>query len=176
MRRGGVIIYPTDTVWGIGCDATNAEAVKKIYQIKRRPEAKAMILLFDSVARVERYVNNVPDVAYDMMELSNKPLTLILDGAKNVASNIIPPEGTIAVRVSNEEYSSSLVRMLQKPIVSTSANVSGEPTATFFGEITQDILNAVDYVAEYRRDDMQKHKPSSIIRLSKSGVLKIIRE
>ncbi|MDO4461311.1 MAG: L-threonylcarbamoyladenylate synthase [Bacteroidia bacterium] len=176
LRKGGIILYPTDTVWGIGCDATNEAAVKKIYELKRRSESKSMILLFDTVGRVERYVDNMPDVAYDMMDMSDKPLTLILDGAKGIAINLVPEDGTIAVRVSAEQYSSSLVRMLQKPIVSTSANISGEPTAAIFSEISQEIIDGVDYVAEFRREDTKKSKPSSIIRLSNSGLVKIIRE
>lgn len=176
LRKGGIILYPTDTVWGIGCDATNEEAVKKVYALKRRLESKAMILLFDTVGRVERYVEHLPEVAGDMMEMTDKPLTLILDGAKGVAINLVPEDGTIAVRVSAEEYSSSLVRMLQKPIVSTSANISGEPTAAIFSEVSQEIIDGVDYVAEYRRSDAKKSKPSSIIRLSNSGLVKIIRE
>lgn len=176
MRRGGIILYPTDTVWGIGCDATNEEAVKKIFALKQRPETKSMILLFDTVGRVERYVEALPEVAGDMMEMSDKPLTLILDGAKGVAINLVPEDGTIAVRVSSEEYSSSLVRMMQRPIVSTSANISGMATPQIFSEISEEILNGVDYVAEYRRGDTQKKKPSSIIRLSNSGLVKIIRE
>lgn len=176
LRQGGVILYPTDTVWGIGCDATNAEAVAKIYKIKRREESKSMITLFDSTARVQQYVDKIPDVAYDMMELTDKPLTVILDGAKNLAKNLIAADGSLGVRVTNEEFSKELCFRFRKPIVSTSANISGEPTAAIFSEISQEIIDAMDYVVKYRQDDNTRHKPSSIIRLESNGIVKIIRE
>lgn len=176
LRKGGIILYPTDTVWGIGCDATNAEAVAKIYKIKRREESKSMITLFDSTARVQQYVDKIPDVAFDMMELSEKPLTLILDGAKNLALNLIAADGTLGVRVTSEEFSQQLCFRFQKPIVSTSANISGEPTASNFSEISQEIIDAMDYIVKYRQDDNSRHKPSSIVRLASNGLVKIIRE
>jgi len=175
MRRGGVILYPTDTVWGIGCDATNAEAVKRIYDIKKRDDSKAMICLVDSDARLSRYVRNVPSVAWDIIELATKPTTVILDGAVNLAPNLIAADGSIAVRVTQEEFSKQLCYRMQKPIVSTSANISGEPAAQNYRDISEEILNAVDYVCWTRRQEHKPHKPSSIIRLKSNGEVTIIR-
>ena len=175
MRRGGVILYPTDTVWGIGCDATNAEAVKRIYDIKKRDDSKAMICLVDSDARLSRYVRNVPSVAWDIIELATKPTTVILDGAVNLAPNLIAADGSIAVRVTQEEFSKQLCYRMQKPIVSTSANISGEPAAQNYRDISEEILNAVDYVCWTRRQEHKPHNPSSIIRLKSNGEVTIIR-
>lgn len=176
LQRGGVILYPTDTVWGLGCDATNAEAVAKVYSIKRRAESKSMIVLFDCVQRINGYFDKIPEVAYDMMELSDKPLTLVLDGAKNMATNLIAEDGTVGVRVTSEEFSKTLCARFKRPIVSTSANISGEATPAIFAEITEKIVGAVDYVVGYRQDDNSRNKPSSIIRLASNGNVKIIRE
>ena len=176
LRAGGVILYPTDTVWGIGCDATNADSVSRIFKIKRREESKSMITLFDSTARVQQYIAKIPDVALDMMELSDKPLTLILDGAKNLADNLIAADGTLGVRVTNEEFSRELCARFRKPIVSTSANISGEPTPATFAEISSEIIDAMDYVVSFRQNDTIRHKPSSIVRLASNGAVKIIRE
>ncbi|MBP1539479.1 MAG: threonylcarbamoyl-AMP synthase [Prevotella sp.] len=175
MRRGGVILYPTDTVWGIGCDATNAEAVKRIYEIKHRDDSKAMICLVDSDGRLSRYVRNVPSVAWDILELAVKPTTVILDGAVNLAPNLIADDGSIAMRITQEKFSKELCYRMQKPIVSTSANISGEPAAQNFRDISEEILKAVDYVCWTRRQEHQPHTPSSIIRLKGNGEVKIIR-
>lgn len=175
MRNGGVILYPTDTVWGIGCDATNAEAVAKIYRIKQREESKAMICLVDSDNRVQRYVRDVPDVAWDVMNLATRPTTVILDGANGLAENLIAQDGSIAIRITQEEFSKELCYRMQKPIVSTSANISGEPAAQNYRDISEDIINAVDYVCKSRRNEHQPHQPSSIIRLRKNGEFSIIR-
>lgn len=175
MRKGGVILYPTDTVWGIGCDATNAEAVARIYEIKHRDDSKAMICLVDSDARLQRYVRNVPEVAWDLLELAEKPTTVILDNAVNLAPNLIAADGSIAMRITREPFSKELCYRFQKPIVSTSANISGEPAAQNYMDISQDILNAVDYVCWSRRQEHKPHKPSSIIKLSEDGEVKIIR-
>lgn len=175
MRKGGVILYPTDTVWGIGCDATNAEAVARIYDIKHRDDSKAMICLVDSDARLQRYVRNVPEVAWDLLELAEKPTTVILDNAVNLAPNLIAADGSIALRITREPFSKELCYRFQKPIVSTSANISGEPAAQNYMDISQDILNAVDYVCWSRRQEHKPHKPSSIIKLSENGEVKIIR-
>lgn len=175
MKRGGVILYPTDTVWGIGCDATNAEAVAKIYKIKHRDDSKAMICLVDSDARLQRYVRNVPEVAWDIMELADKPTTVILDNAVNLAPNLIAEDGSIAMRITREEFSKELCYRLQKPLVSTSANISGEPAAQNYCDISKEILNAVDYVCWTRRQEHKPHKPSSIIKLSENGEVNIIR-
>ncbi len=175
MRKGGVILYPTDTVWGIGCDATNSEAVAKVYAIKKRDDSKAMICLVDSDIRLQRYVRNAPEVALNIMELATKPTTIIFDNAVNLAENLIAEDGSIAMRITNEEFSKELCYRFQKPIVSTSANVSGLPAAQNFRNISEEILNAVDYVCWSRRQEKQTHTPSSIIKISNNGEIQIIR-
>lgn len=183
MRRGGVILYPTDTVWGIGCDATNAEAVRRVYEIKERDDAKAMICLVDSDARLQRYVRRVPDVAWQLIDSLKaaaeqgepKPTTLILDGAVNLASNLIAEDGSIGLRITHEPFSKELCYRFQKAIVSTSANVSGEPAAQNYQDIDERILQKVDYVCRSRRQEHRPHKPSAIIRLRADGEVTIIR-
>ncbi len=175
MKQGGVILYPTDTVWGIGCDATNAQAVEKVYKIKHRDDSKALICLVDSDARMQKYVRNVPDVAWDILELAEKPTTVILDNAVNLAPNLIAEDGSIAMRITREAFSKELCYRFQKPIVSTSANISGEPAAQNYCDISQELLSAVDYVCWTRRQEHKPHKPSSIIKLSENGEVKIIR-
>ena len=176
LRNGGIILYPTDTVWGIGCDATNLEAVKKVYEIKHRDDSKALICLVDSDARLQRYVRNVPDVAWDIFELATKPTTIILDDAVNLAPNLIAEDGTIAMRITQEPFSKELCYRFQKPLVSTSANISGEPAAQNYGDISEELLNAVDYVCWSRRQEHKPHTPSSIIKLEKNGTVAIIRK
>lgn len=176
LRRGGVILYPTDTVWGIGCDATNADAVRRVYEIKHRDDSKAMICLVDNANRLQRYVRNIPDVAWDIFDLATKPTTLILDGAVNLAPNLIAQDGSIALRVTHEEFSSQLCFRFQKALVSTSANISGQPAAQNYRDISQEILDAVDYVCWTRRQEHLPHQPSSIIKLDQSGGVTIIRK
>lgn len=176
LRNGGVILYPTDTVWGIGCDATNPEAVKKVYEIKHRDDSKALICLVDSDARLQRYVRNVPDVAWDIFELATKPTTIILDDAVNLAPNLIAEDGTIAMRITQEPFSKELCYRFQEPLVSTSANISGEPAAQNYCDISEELLNAVDYVCWSRRQEHKPHTPSSIIKLEKNGTVAIIRK
>ncbi len=176
MRNGGVILYPTDTVWGIGCDATNEEAVKRVFEIKRRADSKAMLVLVDSPVKVESYVEDVPEVAWDLMEMTDKPLTIIYDGAKNLAPNLIAADGTVGIRVTAEEFSKQLCFAFRKPVVSTSANISGQPSPAVFSEISDEIKQAVDYVVDCRRNETGHSKPSSIIKLGKGGEVKIIRE
>ncbi|MBR1767862.1 MAG: threonylcarbamoyl-AMP synthase [Prevotella sp.] len=180
MRKGGVILYPTDTVWGIGCDATNAEAVKRVYEIKQRDDSKALICLVDSDARLQRYIRNVPDVAWQLIDSLQdsdaKPTTLILDGAINLAENLIADDGSIGLRITNEPFSKELCYRFQKAIVSTSANISGEPAAQNYCDIDPRILKAVDYVCWSRRQEHKPHTPSSIIRLKENGEVTIIRK
>lgn len=176
MRRGGIILYPTDTVWGIGCDATNAEAVAKVYNIKHRDDSKALICLVDSEARLQRYVRDIPNVAWDIFELSVKPTTIILDNAVNLAPNLIADDGSIAMRITKEPFSKELCYRFQKAIVSTSANISGEPAAQNFCDISEEIINAVDYVCWTRRQEHKPHTPSSIIKLTANGEVTIIRK
>ena len=180
MRKGGVILYPTDTVWGIGCDATNAEAVKRVYEIKQRDDSKALICLVDSDARMQRYFRNVPDVAWQLVdslkEGEGKPTTLILDGAINLAGNLIAEDGSVGIRITNEPFSKELCFRFQKAIVSTSANISGEPAAQNYCDIDPRIIEAVDYVCWSRRQEHKPHTPSSIIKLKENGEVEIIRK
>ncbi len=176
MKKGGVILYPTDTVWGIGCDATNAEAVAKVYAIKKRDDSKAMICLVDSDVRLQRYVRNAPEVAWQVLEYATKPTTVIFDNAVNLAPNLIAEDGSVAVRITQEPFSKELCYRFQKPIVSTSANISGQPAAANYKDIDEELLNAVDYVCYSRRQEKQPHTPSSIIRIREDGQVEIIRK
>ena len=176
MQKGGVILYPTDTVWGIGCDATNEEAVKRVYQIKQRADSKAMLVLVDSPVKVDFYVKDDPGVAWDLIELTTKTLTIIYDGARNVAPNLIVDDGRVGIRVTSEAFSKELCFRFRKAIVSTSANISGQPAPAVFSEISEEIKQAVDYVVDFRREETGHPKPSSIIKLGKGGEVKIIRE
>lgn len=179
LKKGGVILYPTDTVWGIGCDATNEEAVKRVYEIKQRDDSKALICLVDSDARLQRYVRNVPEVAWQLIDSlaeGGKPTTLILDGAVNIAANLVADDGSIGIRITQEPFSKELCYRFQKAIVSTSANISGEPAAQNFCDIDPRIVEAVDYVCWNRRQEHKPHTPSSIIRLRQDGEVEIIRK
>ncbi|ERK03030.1 L-threonylcarbamoyladenylate synthase [Hoylesella pleuritidis] len=176
LNKGGVILYPTDTVWGIGCDATNPEAVAKVYQIKHRDDSKAMICLVDSDARLQRYVRDVPNVAWDLLDLATKPTTVILGNAVNLAPNLIAEDGSIAMRITKEPFSKELCFRFQKALVSTSANISGEPAAANYADISQEIIDAVDYVCWSRRQEHKPHTPSSIIKLGIDGEVEIIRK
>lgn len=176
MSKGGIILYPTDTIWGIGCDATNAEAVRRVYEIKQRSDSKAMLVLVDSPVKVDFYVQDVPDIAWDLIELADKPLTIIYSGARNLAPNLLAEDGSVGIRVTNEEFSKRLCRQFRKAIVSTSANISGQPSPACFSEISEEIKSMVDYVVGYRQDEAGQPKPSSIIKLDKGGVIKIIRK
>lgn len=180
LKRGGVILYPTDTVWGIGCDATNVEAVKRVYEIKQRDDSKALICLVDSDARMQRYVRQVPDVAWQLIDSlkdgDGKPTTLILDGAVNLAPNLIAEDGSIGMRITQEPFSKELCYRFQKALVSTSANISGEPAAQNYCDIDPRLVEAVDYVCWSRRQEHKPHQPSSIIRLKENGEVTIIRK
>lgn len=176
MREGGVILYPTDTIWGIGCDATNEDAVRRVYEIKQRADSKAMLVLVDSSVKVDFYVQDVPEVAWDLIEVADKPLTIIYSGARNLAPNLLAEDGSVGIRVTNEDFSKRLCQQFRKAIVSTSANISGQPSPKNFSEISEEVKNAVDYIVGYRQDEMDNPKPSSIIKLDKGGVIKIIRE
>ncbi len=175
MAAGGLILYPTDTIWGIGCDATNEEAVRRVYELKRRSDHKAMLLLMDSSAKLNYYVQEVPDVAWDLIELADSPLTVIYSGARNVAPNLLAEDGSVGIRITQEEFSHKLCERFRKPLVSTSANVSGEPSPANFNEISETIKAGVDYIVRYRQDDLRKAAPSHIIKLGARGLVKIIR-
>ncbi|MDO5570376.1 MAG: L-threonylcarbamoyladenylate synthase [Bacteroidales bacterium] len=176
MQAGGVILYPTDTVWGIGCDATNPEAVKKVYEIKKRVDNKAMLVLVDSPVKVEFYVDTPPQISWDLIEVATKPLTIIYSGARNLAPNLIGADGSVGIRVTNEIFSKTLCQRFKKAIVSTSANISGEKTPLNFDEISDEIKNAVDYVVNYRQDDISRPAPSGIIKVGEGGLIQVIRE
>ena len=175
MQSGGVILYPTDTIWGIGCDACNEDAVRRVFEIKRRAEAKSVISLVDSEVKVESYVRSVPDVAWQLWECSDEPLTLVLDGARNLASGVIASDGSVALRVTREAFSRQLCMRMKRAVVSTSANIAGEPAPRCFSEISPEILQAVDYVCLSRRDEAPRQTPSHIIKIGPSGEVKIIR-
>lgn len=175
MRKGGVILYPTDTIWGIGCDATNSAAVKRIYEIKRRAENKAMLVLLDKMSEIEKYIDIVPEMAYSLNDLSEKPITIIYDGAHGLAPELLGENRSVGIRVSREVFTQKLCARLHRPIVSTSANISGQPAPTFFKEISEEIKSAVDYVVSFRQNDNVECTPSSIIKLSADNVIKIIR-
>ena len=176
MREGGVILYPTDTIWGIGCDATNEDAVRRVYEIKQRQDSKAMLVLVDSSVKVDFYVRDVPEVAWDLIDLADKPLTIIYSGARNLAANLLAEDGSVGIRVTNEDFSKRLCQQFRKAIVSTSANSSGQPSPKNFSEISEEVKSAVDYIVGYRQEEISNPKPSSIIKLDKGGVIKIIRE
>jgi len=176
LISGGLILYPTDTIWGIGCDATNEDAVKKVYELKKRTDSKALITLLDSPAKLNYYLDDVPDLAWDLIELSDKPLTIIYDNARNVAPNLIAEDGSLAIRITKEKFSYELCKRFRKALVSTSANISGNNSPANFNEISEEIKNGVDYIVKYRQDDVSKAKASSIIKLGKTGEIKIIRE
>lgn len=176
LYNGGIILYPTDTIWGIGCDATNEDAVKKVYELKKRIDSKAMIVLLDNAVKLNYYVKDVPELSWDLIEMTNKPLTIIYDNARNVASNLIAADGSLAIRITSEKFSNELCKRFRKAIVSTSANISGQASPHCFSEINDEIKNGVDYIVEFKQNDITKSKPSSIIKLSLDGEIKIIRE
>lgn len=176
LKTGGVILYPTDTIWGLGCDATNAEAVQRIYEIKKREDSKSMLVLMENPALLDRYVDEVPEVAWDLVEISTTPLTVIYPNAKNMAKNLIATDGSIGIRFTKEAFSSQLLQRFRKPIVSTSANVSGEKSPAFFDDISEEIKAQVDYIVEFRQNDRTPAQASSIIKLGHGGRIDIIRK
>ncbi|MDE5636373.1 MAG: threonylcarbamoyl-AMP synthase [Muribaculaceae bacterium] len=176
LKRGGVILYPTDTVWGLGCDATRPEAVRRIYEIKQRADSKAMIVLLSRIDDLWRYVDTVPEVAPELIGASVRPLTIVYDRGINMAPELMAADGSVGIRVTRERVSSSLVKALRRPLVSTSANISGKPTPAVYREISPEIVNAVDYVMMARRDDEVRSLPSQVIKLSDSGVVRILRK
>ncbi len=175
LKQGGVILYPTDTIWGLGCDATNAEAVKKIYEIKKRTEHKSMLVLLEDVGKIASYAD-VPDIAFELLEVTDQPTTIIYPNAKRLANNLIAEDQTIGIRITKEEFTRSLLFRFNRPLVSTSANVSGEPSPRFYDEISKEIKNAVDYIVDYRRQDHTPALPSGIIKLGLKGEIQIIRK
>jgi L-threonylcarbamoyladenylate synthase len=176
LKKGGVILYPTDTIWGIGCDATNPEAVNKIYAIKERSDTKGMLVLLDDVTALQRYLHEVPEIAWDLIEISDEPLTIIFPGAKNLADNLVSSDGTIGIRVVRDEFCRNLIRQFRKPIVSTSANISGKSWPENFDDIDPVLLHRVDYIVKWRQGDHIKGKPSAILKLGIRGEIEIIRK
>lgn len=175
LYKGGLILYPTDTIWGIGCDATNEDAVRRVYELKQRVDSKAMLVLVDSPAKLQFYVREVPEVAWDLVDLAEKPLTIIYPGARNLASNLLAEDGSIGIRLTKEPFSRGLCERFRKAIVSTSANVSGAPSPKNFSEISAEIKNGVDYVVDFRQDEKAPAVPSSIIKIGLGGQIQIIR-
>jgi len=176
LSKGGLILYPTDTIWGIGCDATNEDAVKRVYELKQRADSKAMIILMDSSAKLNGFVSEIPDIAWDLIEFSNKPLTIIYPKAKNLPSCLLAEDDSVGIRITTEEFSHKLCERFKRPLVSTSANKSGMPSPSTFEEIPDAIKEGVDYIVDYRQNDMSKATPSSIIKLGEGGLFHIIRE
>lgn len=178
LRDGGVILYPTDTVWGIGCDATNAEAVARVYEMKKRADSKAMLVLLDGAGKLQGYMEKVPETAWMLLEASEgqRPITIIYPNAKNLAPNLLAEDGSVGIRITQEVFSKALCEQLRRPIVSTSANISGEPAAKVFSEISRDILEEVDYVCLFRREDNTPAHPSSIIKIDDKERITIIRK
>jgi len=175
MKRGGIILYPTDTIWGIGCDATNNEAVERIFALKQRADHKAMLVLIDSPAKLPFYVSEVPSMAYELIELADKPLTIIYPVGRNLARRLMGEDRSIGIRITNEPFSKKLCEQFRKPLVSTSANISGQPSPASFSEISDEVKNGVDYIVHYRRNEQIKSKPSSIIRLGVDNTIQVIR-
>lgn len=175
VKKGGIILYPTDTIWGIGCDATNEKAVERVFKIKERPSSKAMLLLIDSDAKLSNYVKQVPSMAYQFIDCAVHPLTIIYPGARNIAPALIPTEGTIGIRITKEPFSQKLCQTIRVPLVSTSANLSGAPSPRFFAEISPEIISRVDYVVPIRQDETEIKSASEIIKLGVNNEVEIIR-
>lgn len=175
LKKGGIILYPTDTVWGIGCDASHPDAIQRIYELKKRSDSKAMICLVSDFKQLNQFVEDVPEVAYDILKYADKPTTIIYDDPIRIAENLIAEDNTLAIRVTKDEFCKKLLRKFRRPIVSTSANISGEKTPSEFKEISSEILQGVDYVVNLHRQK-KSSKPSAIIKLSKDGAVKVIRK
>ncbi len=176
LKSGGIILYPTDTVWGLGCDATNKNAVEKIFKIKKRSEQKSMLILLNNISSIYSYVEQVPEIAFDLIELSEKPVTVIFPGAKNLAENLIADDGSIGIRITREDFTEQLLQKFRKPIVSTSANISETKTPLNFAQISEEIKNSVDYIVEYKQEMMSFGSSSSIIKIGLNNEVKVIRE
>lgn len=176
LRDGGVILYPTDTIWGLGCDATRAEAVRRIYDIKKRADSKSLIVLVNSVTMLSRYVDNPPDIALELAEMTEKPLTVVYDRGRGLAEGVTSDDGSVGVRICSDPFCDELLNAFRKPLVSTSANISGSEAPAAFDEISEEIKAAVDYVCLWRQDDRRRAAASSVIKISSHGVIKILRQ
>lgn len=175
MKEGGIILYPTDTVWGIGCDATNAAAIEKIFRLKRRADSKSMLALVSSEGMLQRHVKEVPEIAWQLLEAAVNPMTIIYDDARGVAPNLPAEDGSLGIRITDERFSRALCDRMRGPVVSTSANISGKPTPMTFSEISGEIREGVDYVCRFRREEMAANRPSNIIKITKGNIVKVIR-
>jgi L-threonylcarbamoyladenylate synthase len=175
IKDGGTILYPTDTIWGIGCDATNTEAIERIYKLKQRDEAKSMIILLDTENKLESYISDVNPLAYDLIEYAENPLTLVMPGAKNISPALISCDGSVGIRISKHPFCQQLIQRLRKPLVSTSANISGKPSPQYFGQIAPEIIEGVDYVVDIDQYDMEIKTPSIIMKLAPDGKFEFIR-
>lgn len=176
VQQGGIILYPTDTIWGIGCDATDTEAIQKIYALKQRAQEKSMIILLDTENKLESYIREVPALAYDLIEFTENPLTLVMPGAKNISSALIAEDGSVGVRVSKHPFCQQLIQRLRKPLVSTSANISGQPSPQNFMQIAPEIIEGVDYVVDVDQHNLSIKKPSTIMKLDPSGLFEFLRK
>ncbi|NEW81978.1 MAG: threonylcarbamoyl-AMP synthase [Mariniphaga sp.] len=176
LRSGGIILYPTDTIWGIGCDATNAAAVKRIYEIKQREDTKSMLVLMENPNLLNSYISEVPEIAWELIEVADTPLTIIYPGAKNLAVNLVANDGSIGIRITNEAFTQQLIQRFRKPVVSTSANISGQKSPQNFAEISEEIKKSVDFIVKFRQDDLTRSNPSGIIKLGVGGQIEIIRK
>ena len=176
LRSGGIILYPTDTIWGIGCDATNAAAVSRIYEIKKRQDTKSMLVLMENPNLLNSYISEVPEIAWELIEVADTPLTIIYPGAKNLATNLLAKDGSIGIRITNEAFTQQLIQRFRKPVVSTSANISGEISPRNFAEISEEIKKSVDFIVNFRQDDLSRSNPSGIIKLGVGGQVIVIRK
>jgi L-threonylcarbamoyladenylate synthase len=176
LAEGGIILYPTDTIWGLGCDATSRDAVEKIFRIKERRESKSLIILVNGYQMLERYVRSIPDIAADILEISDQPVTIIYPDGKNLAPGVCSEDGSVGIRICTDGFCNELITRFRKPVISTSANSSESPSPSVFTEIEDKIILSADYVVKYRQTDMNKKTPSSIIKIENNGVIKIIRK
>jgi len=176
LRSGGIILYPTDTIWGIGCDATNPAAVNRIYEIKQRQDAKSMLVLMENPNLLNSYISEVPEIAWELIDVADTPLTIIYPGAKNLAANLLAKDGSVGIRITNEAFTQQLIQRFRKPVVSTSANISGQKSPQNFSEISDEIKKSVDFIVNFRQDDQSRSNPSGIIKLGVGGQIEVIRK
>jgi len=176
LRSGGIILYPTDTIWGIGCDATNPAAVNRIYEIKQRQDAKSMLILMENPNLLNSYISEVPEIAWELIDVADTPLTIIYPGAKNLAANLLAKDGSVGIRITNEAFTQQLIQRFRKPVVSTSANISGQKSPQNFSEISDEIKKSVDFIVKFRQDDQSRSNPSGIIKLGVGGQIEVIRK
>ena len=176
LRSGGIILYPTDTIWGIGCDATNPAAVSRIYEIKQRQDTKSMLILMENPNLLNSYISEVPEIAWELIEVADTPLTIIYPAAKNLAANLLAKDGSVGIRITNEAFTQQLIQRFRKPVVSTSANISGQKAPQNFVEISDEIKKSVDFIVSFRQDDLTRSNPSGIIKLGVGGQIEVIRK